>query len=144
MSIKKWFDRKVKFHSKHKSYLLQLVCEWGEFTGHRWIPGTKASDAELLYFALICAWVNGWVNNREAGDLRRHRAHYQATVMQCNSSFTSEAPSSIGTNGIVQYPSKKYSLEKQRHSTLHHFSQLQMAWAELWIYSCRLGKFREL
>ena len=22
----------------------------GEFTGHRWIPRTKASDAELLYF----------------------------------------------------------------------------------------------
>ena len=29
-----------------------------------------------LMFSLICAWINGWVNNREAGDLRRHRAHY--------------------------------------------------------------------
>ena len=44
----------------------------GEFTGHRWIPQTKASDA--LVSSLICAWINGWVNNREAGDLRRHRA----------------------------------------------------------------------
>ena len=26
-------------------------------------------------------WINGWVNNREAGDLRRHRAHYDTTVM---------------------------------------------------------------
>ena len=25
---------------------------------------------------LICAWINGWVNNLEAGDLIRHRAHY--------------------------------------------------------------------
>ena len=24
---------------------------------------------------------NGWVNNRETGDLRRHRAHYDVTVM---------------------------------------------------------------
>ena len=24
-----------------------------------------------LMFSLICAWINGWVNNREAGDLRR-------------------------------------------------------------------------
>ena len=24
---------------------------------------------------------NGWVNNREAGDLRRHRAHYDVIVM---------------------------------------------------------------
>ena len=34
-----------------------------------------------LIFSLICAWINGWVNNREAGDLRRLRAHYDVTVM---------------------------------------------------------------
>ena len=34
-----------------------------------------------LMFSLICAWMNGWVNNREAGDLRRHRAHYDVIVM---------------------------------------------------------------
>ena len=32
-------------------------------------------------FSLICAWINSWVNNREAGDLRRHRAHYDVIVM---------------------------------------------------------------
>ena len=32
-------------------------------------------------FSLICAWINGWVNNGEAGDLKRHRAHYDVTVM---------------------------------------------------------------
>ena len=53
----------------------------GEFTGHRWIPRTKASDGELWCFALICAWINGWVNNVEAGQLRRHRAHYDVNVM---------------------------------------------------------------
>ena len=34
-----------------------------------------------LVFSLICAWINGWVNNRKAGDLRRHGAHYDVTVM---------------------------------------------------------------
>ena len=34
-----------------------------------------------LMFSLICAWINGWVNNGEAGDLRRHRAHYDVAVM---------------------------------------------------------------
>ena len=53
----------------------------GEFTGHWWIPFTKASDEELWCFSLICAWINGWVNNREAGNLRRHRAHYHVIVM---------------------------------------------------------------
>ena len=29
----------------------------------------------------ICVWINGWVNSREAGDLRRYRAHYDVIVM---------------------------------------------------------------
>ena len=45
-----------------------------EFNGHRWIPLTKTSNAELW------CW-NGWINNRDAGDLRRHCAHYYVTVM---------------------------------------------------------------
>ena len=32
-------------------------------------------------FSLICVWINGWVNNHEAGDLRRHRGHYDVNVM---------------------------------------------------------------
>ena len=32
-------------------------------------------------FSLICVWINGWVNNREIGDLRRDRAHYDVIVM---------------------------------------------------------------
>ena len=35
----------------------------------------------VLMFSLICAWTNDWVNNHEAGDLRRHRTHYDVTVM---------------------------------------------------------------
>ena len=34
-----------------------------------------------LRFSLICVWINGWVNNGEAGDFRRHHAHYDVTVM---------------------------------------------------------------
>ena len=39
----------------------------------------NVSDAELHFF--ICAWTNGCANNTDAGDLRRHRAHYDVTVM---------------------------------------------------------------
>ena len=53
----------------------------GEFTGPRWIPRTKASDAEHWYFLWSAAWINGWVNNGEAGDLRRNRSHYDVIVM---------------------------------------------------------------
>ena len=34
-----------------------------------------------LMFPLICVGINGWVNNREAGDLRRYRAHYDVIAM---------------------------------------------------------------
>ena len=36
-----------------------------------------------LMLSLICVWINGWVNNREAGDLRRYRGHYDVIVMRC-------------------------------------------------------------
>ena len=34
-----------------------------------------------LMFSLIYAWTNDWVNNREAGDLRRQHGHYDVIVM---------------------------------------------------------------
>ena len=37
-----------------------------------------------LMFSLICAWMDDWVSNREAGDLRRPRAHYNVIVMHSN------------------------------------------------------------
>ena len=49
----------------------------GKFTGPRWISRTKASDAELWCFFDL----NDWVNNREAGDLRRQHGHYDVIVM---------------------------------------------------------------
>ena len=41
----------------------------------------KGQWCGALMFSLMRAWINGWVNNREAGDLRDHRAHYDVTVM---------------------------------------------------------------
>ena len=34
-----------------------------------------------LIFSLIWAWTNCWSNDRNAGDLRRHRTNYDVTVM---------------------------------------------------------------
>ena len=56
-----------------------LLC--GEFTGPRWIPHTNGQWRGALMFSLICVWMNDWVNTREAGDLRRHRAHYDVIIM---------------------------------------------------------------
>ena len=48
----------------------------GEFPSRR--PVVRSFDF-FMY-----AWINGWVNNREAINLRRHRAHYDVTVMYSN------------------------------------------------------------
>ena len=58
---------------------LLAICAWnspvpGEFPAQR--PVTRSFD---VFFDLRLN--NGWVNNREAGDLRRYRAHYDAVVM---------------------------------------------------------------
>ena len=53
----------------------------GEFTGHPWIPLTKASDTELWCYLWYVPWTNDCVYNREAGDLRRHCAHYDVILM---------------------------------------------------------------
>ena len=42
----------------------------------------KGQWRAALMLSLICAWLNGWVNNREAGDLRRYVAHYDVIVMR--------------------------------------------------------------
>ena len=42
----------------------------------------KGQWRRALMFSLICAWIKRWVNNREAGDLRCHRAHYDVIVMR--------------------------------------------------------------
>ena len=49
---------------------------------HRWPVNSphKGQWRGALVFSLTCAWIYGWVNNRESGDLRRHRAHYDITV----------------------------------------------------------------
>ena len=47
------------------------------------VPGEfphKGQWRGALMFSLICVWIIGWVNNGEAGDLRRYRAHYDAIV----------------------------------------------------------------
>ena len=55
----------------------------------RWIPHTKASDAELWWFLWSAVRINGWVNKREAGDLRRHHGHYDVIVMAVENNFDS-------------------------------------------------------
>ena len=55
-----------------------LLC--GEFTGPGDFPH-KGQWRGAFMFSLFCPWMISWVNNCEAGDLRRHHAHYDVNVM---------------------------------------------------------------
>ena len=58
--------------------------DWPFVCGIHWSPVNSPHKGQwrgALIFPLICAWTNGWANNRGTGDLRRHRSHYDVTVM---------------------------------------------------------------
>ena len=64
-----------------------------------------------LIFSLIYAWINGWVNNREAGDLRRYRAHCDVIVMYhaINSYVDIFLFNHMPVNFVMHLLNKKYS-----------------------------------
>ena len=67
------------------------VIKWKHFRRHwPFVRGSHRSPVNSLHkgqwrgalmFSLVCAWINGWANDREASDLKRHLAHYDVTVM---------------------------------------------------------------
>ena len=61
-----------------------FLCYWPFVWGIHWslvnFPH-KDQRRRALMFSLICAWINGWVNNHKAGDLRCHCPHYDVREM---------------------------------------------------------------
>ena len=61
-----------------------FACYWPFVRGNSLVTDEFPSQrpvAQSFDVFLICAWINDWVNNCEAGDLRSHHAHYDVTVM---------------------------------------------------------------
>ena len=81
----------IKLYSPIRCFSVRFfhddVMKWKHFP-HYWPfvrsrmnSPRKGQWRRALMFSLICGWINGWVNNRQAGDLGRHRAHYDVIVM---------------------------------------------------------------
>ena len=70
----------------------------------------KGQRRGALMFSLICVWTNSWVYNRDAGDLRRRRAHYDVTLMWWDCSHpmrrTDLGPRLDGTVGMITGPNE--------------------------------------
>ena len=65
----------------------------------------------VLMFSLMFAWTKSWANDRDAGDLRRHCAHYDATVMTWF----------VWHLGLLVLPGRQYPIEYARHRHIHHW-----------------------
>ena len=79
-------------HQMETFFALLAIC-----AGNSPVPVISPHKGQwrgALMFSLICVWINDWVNNREAGDLRRYRSHYDVIVMK----WKHRAPSKNGCN----------------------------------------------
>ena len=74
---------------------------------HRSPVNNKGQWRGALMSSLIYAWLNGWLNKDETGDLRRHRAHYDVTVIGKNMRQSTPVltRSNIMRYCILRYPS---------------------------------------
>ena len=74
-----------------KHFLRYWLFVWGI---HRWPVNSPHKDQwhGALMFSLICVWINGWVNNREAGDFRRHRPLWRHRYVSSSDSLFTPPP----------------------------------------------------
>ena len=81
------------------------IIKWNNFSsywpfvrGIHWSTGNSPHKGQwrgALMFSVICAWAKHWVNNRDAADLRRHRTHYDVTVVYAQALVDKEAQLSL-------------------------------------------------
>ena len=81
--LKQWADTHVWWRHQMETFsaLLTLCAGNSSVTGEFPAQRPVKWRFDVLFF-LIYAWINGWVKNSAAGDLRSHRPHYDVTVME--------------------------------------------------------------
>ena len=107
----------------------------GEFTGKSPLNSPhKGQWHGALMFSLICFWINSWVNNCEAGDLRRYRAHYDATVMKFShaltATFSVHIQNRVMINQIIQWPRQCGKLITQDIFSCIFFNENLWVWLQ--------------
>ena len=75
--------------------------------GNSPVTGECGQSRGALMFSLICVWTKGWVNNRDADDLRCHRgddrAHYDVTVMCSETQQNKAHPNPVHISWDILY-----------------------------------------
>ena len=109
---------------------------------HRYLVNSphKGQWRGALMFPLICAWMNRWVNNDEADDFRRYRAHYDVIVMKINNTLPDNqiSPFEIANRRILRCP----ILILISISCSHYFCDTILSWPKsdempTWPFYCK-------
>ena len=98
---------------------------------HRWPVNSSQKGQWLgaLMFSLICAWTNGWINNRDAGDMRRHRPHYDVTGWMCKECRRcGRVLSWHGQNGYWMNCEYDECSKWKGHTRVHHRASVNIWW----------------
>ena len=84
--------KKTWWRHQMESFSASLAFVWGI---HRSTVNSphKGQWRGALMFSFICAWINGWVKNHEAGYLRRHRSHHVVIEMNITQSMICQVKS---------------------------------------------------
>ena len=104
----------------------------GEFTGPRWIPLTKASDAEVFFHLRL---TDSWANNGTAGDLRSYRAHYDVIVIstECANLWDALYLRTANTYCVTFYPTK-YAHHFGVHDIVEIMIPILVDWCDTFTY----------
>ena len=113
------------------------VIKWKHFPRHwPFVRGIHRSPVNspqkdqwrrALMLSLICVWINGWENNREAGDFRRYCAHNDVTVMNCRSHARS-----VWAHGIKSMDCSGITTLFRKVISKIHVSLLMSGWRQTW------------
>ena len=93
-------------HQMETFFPLLALCEGNSQVTGQW--------RGALMFSLICAWTNGWAKHRDAGDMRRHRAYYDVTVMDRPNSAWCSGPKYVPI-GISNHHANSLPVQSQCH-----------------------------
>ena len=111
----------------HYSIFHDDVIKWKHFPRY-WPSPHKGQWHGALMFSLICAWINRGVNNREANDLRRYRAHYNVIVMHTTRSAINDDNVGIMKTLRISWP----RLLVRRA----HLSVVKCPWGQIRQWNC--------
>ena len=104
-------------HDERISALLAICAGKSPVTGE--FPAQRPVTRSFNFF-LICAWIHGWVNNCEAGGLRRHHAHYDVIVM-----YRLAWNELIWDLECVHFQISQLNIWNNRHDLLSHNNDLR-------------------